>query len=150
MFSLIITVISIALVAALAVSTLYFGGDAFNAGSDKAKASTVVNQAQQIDGANTIFRLDTGAFAASVDALVPEYLASAPVVDDTIASGGSYSISDDTVSLSGVNSEVCERINEQVGVDDSSTLTSETDIADADLQYGCDTNGDFYFNPTGS
>ena len=39
MFSLIITIISIALVAALALATIYYGGSAFNKSSATATAS---------------------------------------------------------------------------------------------------------------
>jgi hypothetical protein len=46
MFLLIITIIAIALVVALALATLYYGGDAFNKGSAEANASKVINQGQ--------------------------------------------------------------------------------------------------------
>ena len=148
MFSLIITVISIALVAALAVSTLYFGGDAFNAGSDKAKAATIVNQAQQIDGANTIFRLDTGALASDLaDDLVPEYLASTPQVNDNISSN-SYSLAaDGTITLDTVTATVCDEVNAQVGVDEEVAYSSESELAAQGVQYGCTANEQFIFSP---
>lgn len=46
MFSLIITIISIALVAALALATLYYGGDAFRDGHAAAQASKLKAQAK--------------------------------------------------------------------------------------------------------
>jgi len=58
MFSLIISIISIALVAALAAATVYFGGAAFNKGSAGADASTFVNAGQQIAGAFTLASAD--------------------------------------------------------------------------------------------
>lgn len=58
MFSLIISIISIALVAALAAATVYFGGAAFNKGSAGADASTFVNAGQQIAGAFTLAAAD--------------------------------------------------------------------------------------------
>ena len=51
MFSLIITVIAIALVAALALATIYYGGNAFNKGSASAKAAQLIMEGQQISGA---------------------------------------------------------------------------------------------------
>ena len=51
MFSLIITIISIALVAALALATLYYGGDAFNQGRAGADASRLINEGQQVNAA---------------------------------------------------------------------------------------------------
>ena len=44
MFSLIVTIIAIALVAALALATLYYGGSAFNQSSAKAQAAKLLNQ----------------------------------------------------------------------------------------------------------
>lgn len=51
MFSLIITVIAIARVAALALATLYYGGPIFNQGAERAQATKIVAQGQQILGA---------------------------------------------------------------------------------------------------
>lgn len=42
MFSLIITIISIALVAALALATIYYGGSAFRQGADAAHVGQVI------------------------------------------------------------------------------------------------------------
>lgn len=58
MFSLIISIISIALVAALAAATVYFGGAAFNKGSAGADASAFINAGQQIAGAFTLAAAD--------------------------------------------------------------------------------------------
>lgn len=58
MFSLIISIISIALVAALAAATVYFGGAAFNKGTAGADASTFINAGQQIAGAFTLASTD--------------------------------------------------------------------------------------------
>lgn len=58
MFSLIISIISIALVAALAAATVYFGGAAFNKGTAGADASAFINAGQQIAGAFTLSATD--------------------------------------------------------------------------------------------
>lgn len=79
MFSLIITIISIALVAVLALSTLYYGGDAFNRGSAKAEAARLVNEGQQVSGALTLHEVQTGAAAPDIQTLIDgNYLKSAP------------------------------------------------------------------------
>lgn len=84
MFNLIISIIAIALVVALAAATLYYGGDAFNKGSEQAKAATFVNQAQQIQAAVTLSTA-TGNSAADIDDLVStKYLSGVP----KIAAGG--------------------------------------------------------------
>ena len=91
MFSLIITIISIALVAALAVATIYYGGSAFTNGSAKAAASTVVAHAQQITGANTLYANDNnGTFNAVITGtgslVAGGYLASAPAIPANVTS----------------------------------------------------------------
>ncbi len=88
MFSLIISIISIALVAALAAATVYFGGAAFNKGTAGADASTFINSGQQIAGAFTLASTDGfDISAASIAALAaanglgtgsPVYLAQVP------------------------------------------------------------------------
>ena len=86
MYSLIITLISIALVAALALATLYYGSDAFNKGDDAATVVKVLNTGQQVAGA---FQLATADKATqSIDVLVSmqsllaeQYLVSVPSVN---------------------------------------------------------------------
>lgn len=149
MFSLIITIISIALVAALALATLYFGGDAFNQGSAKAAASTVVNQAQQINGANTLHYLDVQSYATDVQDLVDgDYLASAP--NPGTISSSDYAIdTDGSISLDGVTSAVCDAINDQSGLGKDNR---PADLAAAEggvAQFSCfgaaDGSGTFFF-----
>lgn len=71
MFSLIITIIAIALVAALALATIYYGGSAFNKGASSANAAKLLNQSQQILGADRLYRADhEGAMPPNMQALV--------------------------------------------------------------------------------
>ena len=80
MFSLIITIISIALVAALALATLYYGGAAFNKSAATADATKLISQSQQLQGAAELYKADTGAYPVSMAALVLQnYLKSIPV-----------------------------------------------------------------------
>jgi type II secretory pathway pseudopilin PulG len=80
MFSLIITVIAIALVAALALATLYYGGPIFNAGAERAQAAKLSAQGQQIMGAMELYRAEKGVYPQSLNDLVAdEYLKSIPV-----------------------------------------------------------------------
>jgi hypothetical protein len=133
MFSLIITIISIALVAALAVATIYYGGDAFNQGSSKAKASTIVNQAQQIAGAATLYKSAgntlTGISVAT--SLVPNYLATVPSSTDATLTLDATEAAAGKVKVTGTvaNTEVCSKI---------------TEIAGGSTQFSC-TGGAFVF-----
>jgi len=86
MFSLIITIISIALVAALALATLYYGGDAFNKGQAQAQAAKVRNQGQQLLGAAELFKANHGRYPINVAEMVTDkYLSSVPVARTAIA-----------------------------------------------------------------
>ncbi|MBM24170.1 MAG: hypothetical protein CL760_00280 [Chloroflexi bacterium] len=77
MFSLIISIIAIALVASLALASIYYGGDAFQEGTVKAEASTIVNQGQQVQAAVTMAEIDDVTLASVAD-LAPTYLKEIP------------------------------------------------------------------------
>lgn len=79
MFSLIITIISIALVVALVAATMYYGGSALNKGTETADAAGLVSGAQQIVAAVTLHQSLEGSVPANVAALVTaKYLSSVP------------------------------------------------------------------------
>ncbi len=63
MFSLIISIIAIALVVILAGASLYYGGDAFNKGGAKGQAAQFANESQQLSAAVTMFKSDNGGSA---------------------------------------------------------------------------------------
>lgn len=80
MFALIIAIVSIALVVATVVATLYFGGSSVNEGQATAHAARIINQGQQVLGAADIFHAQTGRWPASVQELVEQgFLSSVPV-----------------------------------------------------------------------
>jgi type II secretory pathway pseudopilin PulG len=86
MFQLIVAVISIALVAALALASIFYGGEAFTRSQLKAQVTTMINQAQQISGAQTLYKTDKGgSVAATVVALKDAaYLAEVPTAPSKI------------------------------------------------------------------
>jgi len=80
LFSLIITIISIALVAILAIATIYYGGEAMRKGSAQARAVTYMNQAQQILGSAQLFKATQGRWPTSLDELIAtSHLKTAPM-----------------------------------------------------------------------
>jgi type II secretory pathway pseudopilin PulG len=86
MFSLIVTLVSIALVAALALATLYYGGSSWLRGNAAANAATVTNQGQQIRGAMELYYTDHSEYPASLQDLVTgEYLKTVPVPPAMVA-----------------------------------------------------------------
>lgn len=72
MFSLIITTLSIALVAALALATLYYGGSAYNEGRAAAQASALIAESQQLLGAAELFYANNQRWPASVQEMVSQ------------------------------------------------------------------------------
>lgn len=79
MFQLIVAVIAIALVIALTLASIFYGGEAFTRSSLKANVAAMVNQAQQISGAHTLYKTDFSRSATSLQALEDAgYLAEVP------------------------------------------------------------------------
>jgi hypothetical protein len=79
MFSLIITIVAIALVVALVAATMYHGGaDTLTKGKQEAEIGRSLNELGQIKAALTAYHADTGKYATSLQDLAPQYLASIP------------------------------------------------------------------------
>lgn len=78
MFQLIVAVIAIALVIALTLASIFYGGEAFTRSSLKANVAAMVNQAQQISGAHTLYKTDFSKPADTLADLAPAYLAEIP------------------------------------------------------------------------
>ena len=81
--NLIITVISIALVAVMAAAGLYYGGEAFMDAQAKAQANEIVKAFEQANAALQLYNADNGTEWKvngwnSLDFLVPRYLSSIP------------------------------------------------------------------------
>jgi len=141
MFSLIITIISIALVAALALATIYYGGNAFNKGSAEAKASQLINEGQQINGAIAMAKADvaSGTLATApgtVAALSPSYLAQVPAG----WSGAAVITTDTGVVETGntVSGKICDAVNLKAGI----ATRPANAAAAADKVYGCTGTGE--------
>lgn len=119
MFSLIITVISLSLVAIIAVATLYYGGAAFTQGHVEARAAKLLNEAQQIQGAATLFQQDRGVLPTDFADLVSLYLTTVP------DSGWMASPTEASVQVEG--SEICLAFNAKLGVEGIPSCSAVTD-----------------------
>lgn len=106
MFSLIITIISILLVAVLAVATIYYGGSLFTQGTAKAQAAATLSAAQQVVAANTAYELTSfGAPSPDITTLVTgNFLRSIPTLPKSIQS---FSMSGKGVVAEVVTEAVC-------------------------------------------
>lgn len=80
MFSLIVTILSIALVAVLAIATVWYGGQVYTVQQNKAKAVTYSTQASQINAAVQAYKVShQGASPSDINELVSAgYLQSIP------------------------------------------------------------------------
>lgn len=136
MFSLIITIVSIALVVALVAATMYHGGDTLTQGRTTADAAAFVAGAQQVGGAAVMYLSLEGQEATTVAQLVTEkYLASAPVVKGTALAIPAAAADANLVSSTVTSDAVCEAINKAAG---AATPDAVTDIGS--LAYGCITD----------
>jgi hypothetical protein len=120
MTTIILTIIGILLAAAAALMVIFYGGDAFNSGTVGAQANQIQNAGTNVVSAAQMFRAEravrpttlaqlqdtsgpAGAFLDELPAL-PQGAASTPTL-----TGGIYTIT-------GVNTDVCSRINRNLGV----------------------------------
>jgi len=118
MFSLVITIISIALVAALALATLYFGGAAFNKGRADAEASKIINQGQQLLGASELFYASHGRWPDNVPEMISlGYLKSGPVAGAALPAAWAAEAWEMPTAgvpvfvVDPINDDVCSRVN---------------------------------------
>jgi hypothetical protein len=70
MYHLLVGVIAVALFAALTLTGAFYLGPAFTKATIKAHVTTMINQAQQISAANTLYNADEAKNIDSIDALV--------------------------------------------------------------------------------
>lgn len=123
MFSLIISIVSIALVVALAAATMHYGGDALTQGRTSAEASSYVTAAQQIGGAAVMHISTNGTVPADVATLVTGgTLSGIPNVKSRDASNewvlGTGTPRLISIKLAGTpasNLKLCDQINKNAG-----------------------------------
>lgn len=136
MFSLIITIVSIALVVALIGATMYYGGDTLSQGRAKADASAYVSGAQQVVGALQMYNaMESGQPDSLDDLITAKYLSSLPVMKSGTWTIPSDATADRILTITVDNAEVCESINSQVVEKDEGEVTAPTDLTD--LTYAC-------------
>lgn len=138
MFQLIVAVISIALVAVLAIASIYYGGTAFNQSQLKGQVTALVNAGQQVAGAQALFATDTGSKSADLSTLLyaGKYLASTPA-KPAAAAAGAWATDGVTASiaidLTGAPlAKFCEEVSKQAG--GTTTVDATLPITQ---QFGC-------------
>lgn len=149
MFSLIITIISIALVVALIAATAYYGGDTLTEGRNSADAASYVAGGQQIAGATHAYIIQKGTHPADMDDLMMENLLISPpnVKSRSVTNEwefGTLGESDKRVvriSFAGErkdNQKLCEKINLNAGAPDVDSNTGAVTESEAEfMHYAC-------------
>ena len=151
MFQLIVAVISIALVAALAIASIYYGGEAFQKSSLKANVTTLVNGGQQIAGAQALYKTDhSGIPSTAISTLVldadgNQYLTAAPGVSG--AAAGDWTLNaDGSIAVVDVNTagtlEICNEAAKQAGEAVFADLAALDTVLSPVGQFGCFTDAD--------
>lgn len=131
MFSLIITIVSIALVVALVAATMYHGGDTLTQGRTQADAAAFVAGAQQVGGAAVMYQAMESAAPVDAAALVTgNYLSSLPAVKSVAPLV--LDTAEREVQAVVVSPEVCEAINKSAGIATPAAVTALGNAA-----YGC-------------
>lgn len=125
MFSLIITIVAIALVVALVAATLYHGGDTLSAGRDTAEAAGLTNFGQQISLALHVkdalqSEPPTANQTVLADSLAPQYMASVPA-SWLIRCG--ESLCEITKDIPDTDTDTCLAVNKAAGLGSVVTLT---------------------------
>lgn len=125
MFSLIITIISIALVAVLALASIYYGGAAVGQGSDSARASQLINEGQQLQGLAAMSTAQGNTVTAVGDLVTTGHLSQAiPVwAVDGAAFVREAAVGDETLTAA-----ACALVNERSG---AAPATPFADVAAA-------------------
>jgi len=138
MFSLIVTIIAIVLVAALVLATIYYAGEAYRSSQTRATAVSVVNQGHQLLGATQLFRVQHGRWPAGEQELVSfAFLNSIPIAPPGTASTHTTSTSWNQVQdgspafwvLRNVSEDVCRAINQQVRGDNGIYKAAKPQLA---------------------
>lgn len=109
MFSLIIAVMSIALVTVLTLATYYLLGGAFTDAEVKARATTLQTQAQQVEGAAATYQALNGQSPQTLEALITaELLRDVPTE--------AWATTQGTAVVPSVPNDVCLMFNQQRGI----------------------------------
>lgn len=152
MFSLIITIVAIALVAAIAIATIYYGGTVAQLAFASANAATLANQGAQIYAASLLYEQNMGSWPASTDDLVTgHYLTAVPIppsssyalndsalVTDALADNAAPAATDWTWVTNGsrniwvqdkINAPTCHAVNQKFGTGFDIATGVKTDVA---------------------
>ena len=134
MFSLVIVIIAIALVAALALATIYYGGTALSKSSGEAISARALNEGNQVVGALELYRAEHGALPTGTATEIKATLVSGQYLQAWPAE--EWEPRNDYVVRTGLTHEACQAVNLKLGL---STVPSCTDSAFSARTVCCET-----------
>ena len=114
MFSLIVTIIGLALVSLLALATIHYGGEVFSQGSSAASAARLLNEAQQLQAANVMYRANAALESPSSAVTTLQGLVSAGYLSEVPAAFTPLSPLSAPLTVN-TTSEVCAEVNKRIG-----------------------------------
>lgn len=130
MHSLIIVIISIALVAAIAVSTLFFGGDAVTSGNSRALAAARLNELNQTAAAVEYFRSVNHRLPNTMQELLDgDYLRTVPNQE--------IFFEPDYVVVRAESLEQCQAVNQQLNYQETPSCAELAHLNDVPITVCC-------------
>ncbi|WP_018234398.1 hypothetical protein [Thioalkalivibrio thiocyanodenitrificans] len=114
MMSLILTMISIALVVILSFVALLYGGSSFLNRGEQARAAQAVSEINQIRSAVSIYRVDHLRMPETIDDFVPAYLRALP--DGWVAGEDEFS-GHMIFEAPYLTESMCLKVNESLGIE---------------------------------
>lgn len=115
MVSLIITIIAVALVAALVLATMYYGGNAGADANSKAKVAKVAAEGTQISGAFELYRVQEKGLPTGTPDAIKRTLESAKYV--TAFPQGDWELRHHFAVRTDVTDKECIGLNRKLGID---------------------------------
>ena len=116
MFSLIVVIVSIVLIALLAAIAVYYGGPAFANAQNKAKVDQLLNEGSQIKAASVLYATDNGGTAPSTLGQLTDTSAANPYLRSA-PTGWSVTTGNAVVAYTQVQGkDVCNEFNSRYGI----------------------------------
>lgn len=149
MFSLIITIVSIALVVALVAATMYHGGDTMSNGRVAALAATIANEGAQVQAAYAMnLAIGTGTMQTVPELVSGGFLKSQPTLWTQHSGWGITKLSNGQVAMlsqdtfggptEGQGLKVCQELDKQAGRTPRASFDDYPDnYEDAPAPFGC-------------
>lgn len=124
MFALIVTIIAIALVAALALASIYYGGTAFNRSKDEVIITSAINVGNQVKGAFELYRTDhDNTLPVGTEEEIKQqmldknYVSSWPQSEKSNGSEVQWGLEEHYATISNISAAQCLAINKKLGLD---------------------------------